>query len=99
MIDQDTLPGELPRHPTKVSESVRKLGQALGESQQAFAHRMNTAVRTIARWETVRPPHFASLVALAKAAENAGLHELKVFFRTAALDDLGEDLAAVRHRL
>jgi len=29
---------------------------ALGESQQAFAYRMKTAIRTVARYETSTPP-------------------------------------------
>ena len=37
-----------------VSKAVRELRQTLHESQQAFAYRMQTAVRTIARYETVR---------------------------------------------
>jgi transcriptional regulator with XRE-family HTH domain len=39
-----------------VSQAVRDLRTALGESQQAFAYRMKTAIRTVARYETVRPP-------------------------------------------
>ena len=34
-------------------DAVRKLRTALGESQQAFAYRMKTAIRTVARYETV----------------------------------------------
>jgi transcriptional regulator with XRE-family HTH domain len=37
-----------------VSSTIRKLRQALGESQQQFAHRLKIAIRTIARYETVR---------------------------------------------
>jgi len=37
-------------------ETVRKLRTALGESQQAFAYRMKTAIRTVARYETSAPP-------------------------------------------
>jgi DNA-binding transcriptional regulator YiaG len=39
-----------------VTKAVRELRQTLHESQQSFAYRMQTAVRTIARYETVRPP-------------------------------------------
>ena len=54
-----------------VSDAVRKLRKELGESQQQFAYRMKTAIRTVARYETVRPPKGKVLRQLAvMAAEN-----------------------------
>src|ERR1051326_1775861 len=44
----------LPEETAKsITEAVRKLRKAIGESQQEFAYRMKTAIRTIARYETV----------------------------------------------
>lgn len=50
--------------------AVRDLRDALNETQQQFADRMSTAVRTVARWESVRPPKGDALKALAKVADN-----------------------------
>ena len=36
--------------------AVRQLRKGLGETQEKFAHRLGTAVRTIARYEGERPP-------------------------------------------
>ena len=58
-----------------VSLTIPKLRQALGESQQQFAQRLNMAIRTIARYETVRPPRALALVQLQRIAEAHGLDE------------------------
>jgi len=68
-----------------VSDAVRKLRKELGESQQQFAYRMQTAIRTVARYETVRPPKGKVLKQLElMATENKLLHLAEVFRR--ALD-------------
>jgi transcriptional regulator with XRE-family HTH domain len=66
--------------PGSVTEAVRKLRKALGETQQQFAYRMNTAVRTIARYETVRPPQGRVLRQLEEIAMEHDLgHIAEVF--------------------
>jgi transcriptional regulator with XRE-family HTH domain len=68
-----------------VSAAVRALRKALGESQQQFAYRMKTAIRTVARYETVRPPKGKVLKQLEiMATENSLPHLAEVFHR--ALD-------------
>jgi len=52
-----------------VSLTIRKLRQSLGESQQEFAHRLKMAIRTIARYETARPPRRVGIGALQRIAE------------------------------
>jgi transcriptional regulator with XRE-family HTH domain len=72
-----------------VSKAVRELRQTLHESQQAFAYRMQTAVRTIARYETVRPPRGSVLAQLEGIALETGRADLAVVFRQALTQELG----------
>lgn len=72
-----------------VAEAVRGLRTALGESQQAFAYRMKTAVRTIARYETVRPPKGKALAELMQVAMETGNDELANIFRKALTEEIG----------
>jgi transcriptional regulator with XRE-family HTH domain len=74
---------------SEVSEAVRKLRQALGESQQAFAYRMKTAVRTIARWETTRPPKGKNLNDLRELAIENDNPELALVFGDALSHEIG----------
>jgi hypothetical protein len=53
--------------------AVRSLRKALGETQQKFAHRMKKAIRTVARWETVRAPTGRELYQLEVEARRNGL--------------------------
>jgi len=53
-------------------DAVRKLRTALGESQQAFAYRMKTAIRTIARYEASTPPKGKALAELFWVAADTG---------------------------
>jgi transcriptional regulator with XRE-family HTH domain len=73
----------------KLTEAVRDLRSALGETQQTFASRMKTAIRTVARWETTRPPSGASLAQLERLAATKGLEDLTAVFRAALADELG----------
>jgi transcriptional regulator with XRE-family HTH domain len=75
---------------SSVTEAVRKLRIALGESQQQFAYRMGAAIRTIARWETTRPPKGKTLVQLASIAAQAGFEREADFFRKQLRRELGE---------
>lgn len=66
-----------------VAKAVRGLREVLGESQEAFARRIGVAVRTVARWETVRPPKdLLTLVDLAELALRHGQEELFRAFAT-----------------
>ena|ERR1017187_6798246 len=75
--------------PSQVSQAVRKLRLALGESQQAFAYRMKAAVRTIARWETTRPPKGKALADLNRLALENCQWELGEFLSDALKKELG----------
>jgi transcriptional regulator with XRE-family HTH domain len=74
---------------TGLSDAVRSLRKALNESQQAFAHRMNTAVKTIARYETVRPPRGSSLANLARIARDTGQDALADLFERSMFEEPG----------
>src|SRR5271156_458013 len=75
------------RNPT--SEAVVHLRQALGESQQQFANRNQTAITTIARYETSRPPKGKALAQFARLAEEAGRHDIASVFERALENELG----------
>jgi transcriptional regulator with XRE-family HTH domain len=72
-----------------VSDAVRKLRKELGESQQQFAYRMKTAIRTVARYETVRPPKGKVLRQLEAVATESNLPHLAEVFRGALNQELG----------
>jgi transcriptional regulator with XRE-family HTH domain len=72
-----------------VSAAVRQLREELGESQQQFALRMQTAIRTIARYETVRPPKGKVLRQLEVLALEARQLELAGIFRMALAEEMG----------
>jgi len=72
-----------------VGQAVRELRTALGESQQAFAYRMKTAIRTIARYETVRPPKGRALAELQQVATDTGHQKLASIFKDALIAELG----------
>lgn len=72
-----------------LSEAVRKLRIELGESQQAFAYRMKTAIRTIARYETIRPPKGHALSEFYRVASETGHDELAAMFRNALTAEMG----------
>jgi DNA-binding transcriptional regulator YiaG len=70
-------------------EAVRKLRTALGESQQAFAYRMKTAIRTVARYETTTPPRGKALAELFWVATDTRNPELANVFRGALVGEIG----------
>jgi transcriptional regulator with XRE-family HTH domain len=78
----------MPSVPSEISAAVRALRTALGESQQAFAYRMKTAVRSIARYETIRPPKGQMLAAFLDLAVAAGEWGLAKTFRKALFDEI-----------
>jgi transcriptional regulator with XRE-family HTH domain len=77
------------RNVDPVADAVRQLRTALGESQQAFAYRMKTAIRTIARYETVRPPKGKALADFFRVASETGNEELAILFRNALTAEIG----------
>lgn len=72
-----------------VSAAVRQLREELGETQQQFALRMQTAIRTIARYETTRPPKGKVLRQLEVLALEARQLELAGIFRMALAEEIG----------
>jgi transcriptional regulator with XRE-family HTH domain len=56
-----------------VDDAVRKLRTAFGDSQEAFAKRLGTGVRTIARYESNQSPPTAVLAKLWRLAKNKRL--------------------------
>jgi len=60
-----------------------KLRAALGDSQQQFANRLQTAVTTVARYETSRPPSGTALADLARLASDIGRGDLVFEFLSA----------------
>jgi transcriptional regulator with XRE-family HTH domain len=80
----------------ELSDAVRSLRRALNESQEEFATRMKTSVKTITRYETVRPPTGAALAKLALIAQQAGEDYLAEVFEKhlfTEAETLGEILA------
>src|ERR1700712_3119239 len=80
-----------------VSEALIALRTALGETQQQFAAHLNTAITTIARYETNRPPSGAILISLAKMASENGLGKeaatfQEAFARENGIDRWGKDM-------
>jgi transcriptional regulator with XRE-family HTH domain len=57
-----------------VSETIRGIRLALGETQQQFATRLGVSGVTIAKYETNHVPKVPMLIRLAKLATEQGLH-------------------------
>jgi DNA-binding transcriptional regulator YiaG len=69
--------------PNELTEAVRKLRGHFGETQQQFAARVNSAIITVARWETTRPPSGKSLEQLLAIARSEALTECSNLFEQA----------------
>ena len=78
------------RSKNPISEVLVQLRQALGENQQQFANRTKTAITTIARYETSRPPKGKALAQFARLANEARRPDLAARFDQALAADLGE---------
>ena len=61
---------------SEISLAIRELRSSLQMTQQDFAYKFPTAIRTIARWENDQPPRGDALVRLAQMAEAQGLPNL-----------------------
>ena len=77
--------------PKAIQSAVRQLRKALGETQEQFAHRLRTAVRTIARYEGDRPPTGLVLEQLKQLADAYNLPEVASVFQQAIVRELGQD--------
>jgi transcriptional regulator with XRE-family HTH domain len=72
--------------------AVVALRNALDLTQQKFAGISNTAVTTIARYETSHPPSGKVLLRLAEIAQENGLLDLSIQFRLIYLEEvLGDE--------
>jgi len=71
-----------------VSDAVRELRVSLGESQQVFAYRIKSAIRSVARWESVRPPKGKTLALLERIARENGQPQLAKRFQDALVQEL-----------
>ena len=69
-----------PEQIDELSKAVRDLRTAMGLTQQEFANRVQTAIRTITRWEHNQPPHGRALVQLAQIAEARELKPIAAKF-------------------
>jgi transcriptional regulator with XRE-family HTH domain len=78
----------MPSAKSEISAAVRALLTALGESQQAYAYRMKTAIRTIARYEANKPPKGLMLAAFLHLAVAAGQPDLGEVFRKALYEQI-----------
>jgi DNA-binding transcriptional regulator YiaG len=79
----------------ELSQAVRDLRKALGATQQGFALRVPTAIRTVARWENGQPPHGKALVRLAQMAEAQSLEDIAgMFVRALQLEMTSHDATA-----
>jgi transcriptional regulator with XRE-family HTH domain len=64
-----------------VSQFVRDLRAAQGESQQAFSTRLGISIRALANYESgYREPDGKALAALARSAKQAGREDLEDMF-------------------
>jgi transcriptional regulator with XRE-family HTH domain len=77
---------------TEITDAVRKLRQALGETQEVFAERLGTAKSSLVRYESTRSPHGTILARLAAIAEEHGQHECVRIFRRALADEVGNQV-------
>ncbi len=77
--------------PHPISEALRDLRTALGDSQQDFAYRMKTAIRTISRWETIQPPRGPVLLKFIALAQKANRPDVATLFQRAHTAELELD--------
>lgn len=76
-----TVSSGAPLQPGNISETIRKLRNRIGKTQQAFGELLGVATVTVARWETSRPPQRAWLEKLAQLSEAHQIPEYALAFR------------------
>ncbi len=80
-----------------VTDAVRSLRLALGETQQSLATKLGIAISTMVRYETNRAPRGKALSMFAILAEEHGQAELAQLFRDASAAELGSwDIGGIR---
>jgi transcriptional regulator with XRE-family HTH domain len=67
-----------------VTDAVRRLREALGDTQQQFAARTGLAISTVVRYELSRPPRGEILTRFKALADEKGLHDIAQAFAHAA---------------
>jgi transcriptional regulator with XRE-family HTH domain len=75
-----------------VSQAVRRLRVALGDTQQEFANRLGLAISTVVRYELTRPPRGKALAQLERLARDFGLKECALVFSNALVDELAPNI-------
>lgn len=71
-----------------LSDSVKKLREAAGVTQEEFAKGLGVTLNTVARWETFRSPSgIPNLLKLRKIAEHYELFDLDDIFYSALLQE------------
>jgi transcriptional regulator with XRE-family HTH domain len=88
-VEQKLRPRTNKREVGELSNAVKELREALGQTQQQFAQTLSTAITTIARYETGRAPKGWFLARLAEVAGQNNLTDLATFFRGALVKELG----------
>jgi len=80
---QETVDGKRP-----LTDAVKALRLALGDTQHRFANRLGLAISTVVRYETNRPPKGKALAQLLATAESNELFDLTHAFKFALAQDL-----------
>jgi transcriptional regulator with XRE-family HTH domain len=88
-VESDMRPRTRNKQIGELSQAVKKLREALGQTQQEFAQTLNAAITTIARYETGRSPKGWFLARLAEIASQNNQIELSKVFRGALIKELG----------
>lgn len=85
--------------PDPLCAAARQFREALGMTQQQFALRLNAAIRTVARYETVRPPSPGVLVKLAEIARDASLYGFAEAFEAAIEAEMPMGIRRIRETI
>jgi transcriptional regulator with XRE-family HTH domain len=73
-----------------LAQVLRQLRMTLGESQEQFAHRVQSSVRTIARWEGGQSsPSVPAIVKLTQIAESNGVHPVAAVLADSLAMEIG----------
>jgi transcriptional regulator with XRE-family HTH domain len=79
-----------PIDPKQLKAAVRELRTEVGDTQQEFAHRLHAAIRSVARYETDRPPRGTILLKLWRLAKLKRLDVVSNVFREAIAAELAD---------
>lgn len=77
------------RSAAELSGAVSELRRRLGDTQPAFASRLGSSIRSVANYESDRPPKGRALVKLAEVAHRQGHTDLAGTFVAALSRELG----------